>query len=68
MSTAETKTADAQELADLQAVLDHAFDGTPVDPEILRSVDERADRVTEEIRQIHGNIDVAKLIRDVRDS
>jgi hypothetical protein len=68
MSTAETKTVDAQELADLQAVFDHAFVGTPVDPEILRRVDERADRITEEIRQIHGNIDVAKLIRDDRDS
>jgi hypothetical protein len=68
MSTAETKIVDARELADFEAVLHHAFEGTPVDPEILRRVDERADRITEEIRKTHGDIDVVKLIRDVRDT
>ena len=56
MST-ETPTADAQELADREAVYRHAFEGQPLDPEVRRRVRERAARITEEIRRVHGVID-----------
>ena len=67
MSTAEIRTTDPQELADQEAVMRHAFQGEPLDPEVLRRVDERADRITEEIRRIHGIIDdktFDELLRD----
>jgi len=71
MSTTETKPAvDPQQQADQEAVLRHAFQGQPLDPEILRRVDERADRVTEEVRRIHGIIDddtLNQILRDARD-
>lgn len=56
MST-ETKTTDAQEQADSEAVLRQLIDGTPLDPDVARRVEERADRITEEIRRVHGVID-----------
>ena len=53
MSTAETEPAgiDLQVLADLDAVMKRIIDGTPVDPETSRRIEERADRITEEIRR-----------------
>ena len=33
------------------------IDGTPVDPETSRRIEERADRITEEIYRTHGLID-----------
>jgi hypothetical protein len=45
MSTAETEPAgiDLQVLADLDAVMKRIIDGTPVDPETSRPIEERAD-------------------------
>jgi hypothetical protein len=58
MSTETKKTlTDSHEQADSEAVLGHAFDGEPLDPEIARRVEERADRITEEIRRVHGVVD-----------
>lgn len=45
------------EHSDLQAVLRHAFERAPLDPEVARRVDERAARITERIRQTRGVID-----------
>ena len=45
------------EHSDTEAVLRHAFERAPLDPEIARRVDERAARITEQIRQTHGVID-----------
>ena len=45
------------EHADTAAVLKHAFEGTPLDPEIARRVDERAAQITEQVLQTHGVID-----------
>jgi hypothetical protein len=68
MSTAEIKPRlDPQAQADSEAVMRHVIDGTPIDPELKRRVEERADRITEEILQKHGFIDVDKLIHDARD-
>jgi hypothetical protein len=45
---------DFQEQADAEAVLRHAFHGEPLNPEVARRVHERATRVSEEIRRVHG--------------
>ena len=52
----ETQTAgiDPQVLADLDAVMKRIIDGTPVEPETSRRIDERANRITEEIRRNRG--------------
>ena len=59
MSIAETEPAgiDPQVLADLDAVMKRIIDGTPVDPETSRRIEERADRITEEIRRTRGVMD-----------
>lgn len=60
MSTAETEPGiDLQVLADLDAVMKRIIDGTPVDPETSRRIEERADRITEEIRRTRGLMDDA---------
>src|SRR5260370_25245603 len=59
MST-ETAASDPvadSEHADTEAVLRHAFKRAPLDPEVARRVDERAARITEQVRRTHGVID-----------
>ncbi len=69
MSTTETKTTDpeAEVTADLEAVMNHAADGTQVEPELARRVQERSRRLTEELRRNNVHIDIEQLIRDSRD-
>jgi len=68
MSTdASTSGIDPQVLADLDAVMKRIIDGTPVDPETTRRIEERADRITEELRRKYGQINVDKLLQDARD-
>ncbi len=58
MSTKITTTGtDPQVLADIEAVLRRITDGTPVDSETSRRIEERAARITEDIRRVHGVID-----------
>ena len=59
MSTAETEPAgiDPQFLADLDAVMKRMIDDTPVDLETSRRIEERADRITEELRRTRGVMD-----------
>jgi hypothetical protein len=52
-----TTATDPQVLADIEAVLRRITDGTPVDSETSRRIEERAARITEEIRRVHGVID-----------
>ena len=57
---------DPPEQADHEAVMKHAIDGTPLDPEVACRVEERAAKITEEIYRIHGPIDdetIHKLLR-----
>ena len=73
MSTAETEPAgiDLQVPADLDAVMKRIIDGTPVDPETSRRIEERADRLTEEIRRTRGVMDDARfqaLLHDDEDA
>ena len=63
MST-ETRKPLTQEAADLKALIDHAFKGVPVDPEVSRRVRERG----EEIRSRLPLTDIAvDLIRESRE-
>ena len=59
MSTenASTEPLADSEHSDTQAVLRHAFERAPLDPEVARRVDKRAARITEQVRQTHGVID-----------
>ncbi len=55
--TAATDPLADSEDADIKAVLRHAFEGIPLDQEVARRVDERAARITEQIRRTGGVID-----------
>ena len=59
MSTAENQLAgtDPQVLADLDAVMKRIIDGTPADPETARRIEQRGNRITEEIYRTHRLID-----------
>jgi hypothetical protein len=57
---------DPQALADHEAVMRQVTEGTPVEPELARRVREGAERITEEIRREHGDLDVVQLLRDAR--
>ena len=63
MSTAATEPigTDAQVMADIEAVMKRIIDGTPVDPETSSRIEQRADRITEEIRRTKGVIDDAQF-------
>jgi hypothetical protein len=53
--------------ADAQAVFDRLVSGRPLDPETYRRVRERAERITEQLRRQHGEMEIAvDLIREVR--
>ena len=56
MSTAKTLPArtDPQVLADVNAVMKRIIDGAEVDPDTSQRIEERADRITEEIRRTRG--------------
>jgi hypothetical protein len=57
IETAATDPPTDTEHSDTEAVLRHAFERTPLDAEVARRVDERADQITEQIRRTHGVID-----------
>lgn len=63
----ETTGMDPQVRDDYQAVIKHLLDKTPLDPELVRRIEERADRITERLRQENVDIDVVELLREVRD-
>jgi hypothetical protein len=63
----ETTGIDPAVLDDLRAVTKHIMEKTPIEPELYRRIKERGDRVTERLRQEGVEIDVVKLLREVRD-
>ena len=65
MTTTESLTIDE---ADERAVLDHAFHGKPMDPEVRRRVRERSEKLTKALRLKYGEMNIANdLIRETRD-
>ena len=55
-------------LLDLEAVLKHVSSGTSIEPELASRVRARSERMTEELRRQHGELNVAvDLVREVRE-
>ncbi len=68
MSIEIAPAVDPEELADSQAVLEHMLHKTPLDPQVYKRVQERAARITEELRKKHGTLNIAvELIREARE-
>lgn len=55
-------------MADLEAICKAIAAGQRPDPELARRAAERADRMREEVRRRHGEMNVAvELVRETRD-
>jgi hypothetical protein len=68
MST-DTMTTDADLLADAQAVVDAITSGKRLDPVIARRVNERAEKIRQEVFEKYGYLDIAvPAIRELRDA
>lgn len=64
MKTIETNS---EALADLDALLQHLADKTPVEPELARRVEERSSQAIEELRRNPFHCDIEQLLRDARE-
>ena len=60
----ETQKSLTQEEADHQHMLDHAFKGKPLDPEVSKRVHERAEHVRTKLPMTNIGVN---LIREIRD-
>jgi hypothetical protein len=58
--------SDPQARDDYKAVMRHITEGSPSNRN-SRRVRERAERITDEIRREHGDIEVVKLLHDARE-
>jgi hypothetical protein len=70
MNAKDTNTGSTspEVLSDLAAILRHLAAGTPVDSALGGHVEERSERLTEQLRQRYGELNVAvDLIREIRD-
>jgi hypothetical protein len=68
MNEIDTIPSDPQIEADLAAVMDHVVSGKPLDPVIARRVQERCEKIRQEVFAKHGPLNVAvDLIREGRD-
>ena len=52
---------------DMEALLESVLSGCPLDPETAAKVREEAEKITEEVRQRCGTVDVVELIREARE-
>jgi hypothetical protein len=58
----------SQQQADEDAVNEYVLTRKPLDPEVYRRVRARAEKITAELRQKYGEMNIsADLIREVRD-
>lgn len=54
--------------SDTEALMERIIHGTPLPPDVYQRIQERGDKLTEEIRQKYGTIEIAvDLIREIRD-
>lgn len=68
IKTTSTCSVAADVFADGEAVIDAITAGKKPDPELILRVRERAAKITEEIRQRHGVLDIGvPAIREFRD-
>jgi hypothetical protein len=63
----DTRKPLTQEAADAKAVIEHAFHGAPLDPEVTSRVRKRADEIREELRAKGLKNLAVDLIREHRD-
>ncbi len=63
----DTGKPQSQESADFQAVVDHAFKGKPIDPEISQRIEERAARIQDTLRKNPKTDMAVDLIREARE-
>ena len=57
-----------EKTTDRGALLEHITTGKPLDPDVRRRILERGERISEELRQTYGEMDIAvDLIRETRD-
>jgi hypothetical protein len=69
MRSKQTDGVSPEEVADAQAVIEHAKSGKALDPEVARRVRERGDRIREEVFRQHGLLNIGvPAIRELRDS
>lgn len=67
METTEKTQTDSGAEADSQAVIEHVVTGKPLDPEVARRVQERSNRVRQEILDKHGIQNIGtQIIREMR--
>jgi hypothetical protein len=66
-TTSKPTGVDPEVLADIDALMRHLTEKTPVDPILARRAEERADQLTEQLRQKQVRIDIEKLLQDARD-
>lgn len=59
----------AEILADTEAIITHLTSGKPLDADLVRRVRERAERISAELRQKQGILDIGvPAIRELRDA
>jgi hypothetical protein len=69
MISNKTDGVSPEEIADAQAIIEHAMSGKSLAPEVARRVRERGARIREEVFRQHGLLDVGvPAIRELRDS
>lgn len=57
-----------EKATDKDALLEHITTGKPLDPELYRRIRENGTRITEKLRKLYGEMDIAvELIRETRD-
>jgi hypothetical protein len=67
MKTKEDQPLPPDVAADMQAVIDSLTTGKPLDPETARRIRERGERITAELRQKYGVLDIGvPAIRELR--
>jgi hypothetical protein len=52
---------------DMPTLLESVLSGHPLDPETTKKVREEAEKITEEVRQRCGTVDVVELVREARE-
>jgi hypothetical protein len=67
METDPDSTVPADVAADMKALIEHLTTGKPLDPATRRRIRERGDRITEELREKYGELDIGvPAIRELR--